>query len=95
MAKQNQIGTHKTMVYPMDDFINVQYHETVVVAFDHQEIILNNGGWYTKTTKDRINQTSNQFGLGYRVFQKNFDWFVEHQGKIIPYNNNLRLRRKS
>lgn len=95
MANLQKLGTHKTLVYPQDNFINIQYHNTVVVAFNDKEVILNNGGWYTKTTKDRMNQTSNQFGLGYRVFQKNFQWYVEHDNQVMPYTNELILRRKS
>ena len=94
MASLQKLGTHKTMVYPMDNFINVRYHNTDVVSFNDEEFILRTGGWYTKTTKDRMNQASNQFGLGYRVFQKTFEWFVEYQDKVVPFTCDKIFRRK-
>lgn len=45
----------------------VRYHQTDVVRFNTREIILNTGGWNTRTTVTRMNQASNQFGLGYNV----------------------------
>jgi hypothetical protein len=48
----------------------VWYHSTCVVEFDKDVIKLCTGGWRTATTKTRMNQASNQFGLGYSVYQK-------------------------
>ena len=83
-----EIGNHKTSVFTdnNDNYTKVVYHQTVVVAFNYQEIILNTGGWRTVTTKARMNQTSNQFNLRYRVFQKDFDWFVEYKDTVIPFD---------
>ena len=36
MASIQKLGTHKTMVYPMDNFINVRYHNTDVVSFNDE-----------------------------------------------------------
>ena len=58
--------------------ITVTYHQTQVVEAGPSIIYLRTGGWRTATTKARMNQTSNQFGLGFEVFQKDFDWFVRH-----------------
>lgn len=88
MASQSKLGTHKTTVYSDGNYICVKYHETDVVKFNDFEIILNSGGWYTDTTKTRMNQASNQYRLGYKVFQKDFDWFVDYNGTTIPFNNN-------
>jgi len=95
MANLHKLGTHKTMVYPSNDFINVKYHNTDVVSFNDNEFILRTGGWFTKTTKDRMNQASNQYGLGYRVFQKNFAWYVDYQNQVIPFTcDKIFTRRK-
>ncbi len=70
------IGTHKTTVSTSDGVTRVTYHTTNVVTFDTDKITLRTGGWPTKTTKLRMNQASEQFDLGYRVYQKDFDWYV-------------------
>jgi hypothetical protein len=84
MSQTTRIGSHKTSVFTdTDGFTKVIYHSTPVVKFNHAKIILNHGGYKTITTKLRMNQTSNQFNLGFRVYQKDFDWFVQ----LLPFNN--------
>ena len=67
----------------------IRYHNTDVVSFNDKDVILNTGGWKTATTKTRMNQASNQFGLGYQVSQKKGDWFVDYKGKTIPFNDSV------
>lgn len=79
MSQQYRIGTHKTSVYKDDEgFTRVKYHQTDVVKFNDKVIELNTGGWFTVTTKLRLNQASAQFGLGYSVYQKKGEWFVKY-----------------
>ena len=75
------IGTHKTSIRTASNLTSVRYWETDVVKFDNDKIILNNGGWYTSTTKKRMNQVSEQFNLGFYVYQRNYNWFVDYNGK--------------
>lgn len=71
----------------------VVYHKTPVVAWDTKRIVLRSGGWMTVTTKLRMNQASNQFGLGYSVWQKDFAWFVGYQGCTLPFVDGMELMR--
>ena len=94
MASLDKIGSHATSVYTHEDTTYVKYHWTNVVSFNRDEITLNTGGYFTNTTKTRMNQTSNQFGLGFRVYQKNFDWFAEYNGKTFEFlKDELTLER--
>ena len=65
MTQLHTIGTHATTVAAVGGMTHVTYHQTVVVRFNHEHIILNSGGYRTATTKTRMNQASNQFDLGY------------------------------
>ena len=57
------------------------YHKTsVVVRNADGSIRLDSGGWKTATTKLAMNQASNQDGLGFQVFQRAHDWFVNWRG---------------
>ena len=85
MAQQTQIGRHKTRVIEEGDTITVYYHDTAVVSVTPDKIILDTGGWWTPTTKTRMNQTSHQFNLGYWVSQKNWEWYIQYNGQVIPY----------
>jgi len=82
MARTGTLGTTATTVYTEDGWTVVRYHQTDVVRFrEGGPIILNTDGYRTTTTKLRMNQASRQFCLGYRVYQDNFMWFVNFEGK--------------
>lgn len=54
--------------------VAVKYHNTNVVTYDGQgNVLLNHGGYRTRTTKARINQYSPH---GIEVYQKDFEWYV-------------------
>ena len=74
------IGTHKTTVTTDNGTTEIVYHSTKVVKFNNNTITLNTGGWKTNTTKNRMNQTSQQFDLGFNVYQKNWEWYLEYNG---------------
>lgn len=77
MTKLNKVGTVSTTVSNDGVYTIVTYHSTQIVKFNEKEIILNTGGWSTSTTKNRMNQASNQFNLGYQVWQEKGEWFVQ------------------
>lgn len=85
----SRLGTHKTTVYQEDGWTKVRYHNTVVVMFNYKEIILNHGGWETNTTKTRMNQASQQFGLGYYIHQKDYIWHLTYGGKTHTFLGNM------
>ena len=62
----------------------VQYHDTIIVEFTYTTIRLNTGGWYTATTKRRMNQVSQEYDLGFHVYQKYGSWWVEPYRYLYP-----------
>ena len=93
MGQQQRVGTHKTNTVTLEGMTNIVYHSTAVVQFDNDKIILNSGGWDTRTTKSRMNQASNQYGLGFEVYQVNYSWYVDYKGETIPFADGLTLDR--
>ena len=93
MAQTQTVGTHKTKVLNIEGFTNIVYHSTPVVQFDSDKIILNSGGWETATTKSRMNQASNEYNLGFDVYQVDFTWYVDYQGETIPFKDGITLNR--
>lgn len=66
---------YNTRLFRLDeDTFGVRYHSTMVVKI-HRDgtYTLNNGGWYTYTTKDRINCYSPA-----RLSQKQGRWYLAH-----------------
>jgi hypothetical protein len=87
MSQQSKIGKHATKVTKDGTTSTVRYWSTdvVTVNWDTGIITLNTGGWWTTTTKLRMNQASREWGLGYQVYQANFDWFVSIDGEDYNY----------
>ena len=94
MAQQSRLGRTATTVATIHGMTCVTYHSTVVVAFDEETITLQSGGWRTATTKTRMNQASAQFGLGFTVYQEDFEWFVSHCQETVPFVDGMVLQRK-
>lgn len=66
------------------------YHQTAVVTKRVDgTIVLNSGGWKTATTRTAMNQASNQDQLGFRVFQRAHEWFVDVAGQELPFTDNM------
>jgi len=73
----------------------VDYHGTRIVEFDSDTITLCAGGWKSATTKRRMNQASESFGLGYRVYQEDYRWWVEYRGDTYVFDRDtFYLRRQ-
>jgi hypothetical protein len=74
--------------------LSVVYHSTEVVRVNPDgSVVLDSGGWRSFTTKARMNQAATQYGLGYRVYQKAFDWFVSFNGHELTFTDGMTLTR--
>ena len=64
------------------------YHNTCVASFDPVKkcLTLNSGGFMTKTTKKRINQFFDMFGLPFSLYQKKGEWYVTRTDGEKPIN---------
>lgn len=93
MARLSKIGKHETQVYEGKEMTYVRYHFTDVVKFSSMVIVLDTGGWYTPTTKTRMNQTSNYYGLGYYVYQKKGIWYVDFKDTTYVFKDGMKLYR--
>jgi len=90
--------SYKTTIHTENDTVNVVHHSTKIIQHNlvNKTIKLNNGGWFSKTTKDRMNEYFTDSGLNsFGVFQKKGDWFVltpnnDHKN-ALPYENDMTL----
>ena len=94
MGQMQQVGSHKTTVSTEDGITRVVYHSTTVVKFDRDTVTLDSGGFETATTKARMNQAANQFGLEFHVWQKDFVWYVDMNGiPSRPFHDGMTFPR--
>lgn len=91
---QTQIfrGVQRDIVRTAEGTAYCYRNTAVVTRLNDGGIRLNSGGWRTNTTKTAMNQASNQDGLGFKVIQKNYDWFVEFDGEVLEFFDGMVLR---
>lgn len=94
--KTSKISSHMITVAKDNGITTVTYHETAIVVFDNKEIMLNNGGYFSPTTKKRMNQVAEEYSLPYFVYQEKKKWWVrvDHVNGFtynIPYSNGIKI----
>lgn len=83
MGQTQQLGKTATSVRMDEQGTHIRYHDTDVVTFTPEKVILRTGGWYTVTTKLRMNQTARQFGLPYGVSQRKGKWYISRWNETM------------
>lgn len=93
---QNQVfrGVARDIV-EKSDRTEYCYHDTPVVSIYYcgRSIRLNSGGYRTATTKLAMNQVSNEYGLGFIVFQDAGEWWVHYKGRTTNFVDDMFLYR--
>ena len=76
--------------YPKrEDRVRIALNDTNVeigtVTWDDRLIVLHTDGWKTKSTRLRMNQVSEVYNLGYRIWQKEWVWYVDWKGRTFEW----------
>lgn len=95
MTRMNQLSSYCTTIAAAGDLTCITYHQTQIVAFDRHNITLRTGGWDSVTTRRKMNQTANQFGLGYAVYRdKGESYVLTPGGAVLPLTDNMTFARE-
>jgi hypothetical protein len=82
-------GVETTTMTDRDGALVGYYRGTPVARKAGNVITLNTGGWFSRTTKVRMNQFSHNYAYGsYGVYQKKGQWFVDVNGQTLQFNGN-------
>lgn len=93
---KNTIGKANTAVYIENGETVIRYHETDVLRVSEEKIVLNTGGYFTKTTKARMNEGARAFSLPLEVLQKKNLWYAVYNGKTFLFSEkSLTISRKA
>ncbi|NRA81671.1 MAG: hypothetical protein HRU18_26020 [Pseudoalteromonas sp.] len=61
-------------------------HGNMIAKKTKDSLQISNCGWYTNTTKERLNGVLHVYGLGY-IYQKNHNWYyVDNDGQEQEFN---------
>ena len=69
------------------DCSSIYLHGHQIATFDHnnQAVKLSSCGWQTVTTKSRLNAILDEVKYGCRVFQKQFDWYLQTNNQTVDF----------
>ena len=69
------------------DCSTIVLHRTAIAVYDHKNeaLKLNTGGWYSVTTKSRLNAILDEVMYGAKVFQKNWDWYLSYNNQTVDF----------
>ena len=75
------------------DCSTIVLHRTAIAVYDHknQALKLNSGGYQTRTTKGRLNAILSELIAGARVFQRDFNWFLNYNNVTHDFNDGMIL----
>lgn len=87
--ESRKVGNNTYAEILNDGSIGIMLHSTYVVKIHpDNSATLNTGGWYSSTTKDRMNKYS-----PVRVYQRKGQWYLEngeeYEDGVVVADNNL------
>jgi hypothetical protein len=80
-----------------DGATEVKFYDTIIVTVKFYpvgaHVTLRTGGFFTATTKVRMNETASDFGLKFSVYAEKKVWYVRyHNGTewvVLPFDGNM------
>lgn len=86
--KSRFVANNTLRIEYTDKSVAIRLHDTDILTFKDNQIIVNSGGWRTVTTKARINEFSNL-----NLYQDHSQWFINgfpyYDGIIFDNDGNL------
>lgn len=68
--------------------LKITLYATDILQIKGGKIILNSGGYLTRTTKARMNQF---LPINIDVYQKKHKWYIDNKGEILEFFDNIEL----
>ena len=72
---------------------SIYLHGHQIATFDHnlKALKISSCGYTTNTTKSRLNAIQEEVKYGCKVFQKNWDWFVNYNDQTTLFRDGMIL----
>ena len=86
--KSNWAGSNTTVCYNENtNCSSVLLHGHQIATLDHHSnaLKLSSCGYQTVTTKSRLNALLSEFKYGCRVFQKQWDWYLQNVNQTVDF----------
>jgi len=70
-----------------------QLHGHEIVELANNALYLDSCGWFTVTTKERLNGVLSVFNTGLKIVQRDFEWFIiDKTNKLTPFYNQMKIK---
>ena len=92
--KSNWAGSNTTVCYNENtNCSSVLLHGHQIATLDHHSnaLKLSSCGYQTVTTKSRLNALLSEFKYGCRVFQKQWDWYLQNVNQTVDFWDDMIL----
>tara|TARA_B100000900_G_scaffold200335_1_gene169828 strand:- start:35 stop:382 length:348 start_codon:yes stop_codon:yes gene_type:complete len=92
--KGNWCGSNTQVTYnESTNCSQVRLHGHLIATVDHSTnaVKLDSCGWQSNTTKSRLNALLEEVKFGCKVFQKNWNWYVSHNGQTADFSDGMIL----
>ena len=94
LRNQTNFTSGNTAIFTTGNESRVYLHSNLIATIYRDgnivEVTFFDGGWQSNTTKSRLNAICNEFLVGARVFQKNFNWFLQQsRGIVRDFDNGM------
>ena len=65
----------------------------IATVTDNDLTLYSGGGWFTNTTKSRLNALINEFSepISNVIFQKNWNWYVKAFNTVTPFVDGISI----
>ena len=83
-SKNSGVSLHKKVGTTNKNGV-VNYRGTDVFTLKDNKVILKTGGWFTQTTKDRMNQALDEYGIGGEIKSIKGTWYYIKNGEKTEF----------
>tara|TARA_X000000368_G_C23018100_1_gene706709 strand:- start:1306 stop:1641 length:336 start_codon:yes stop_codon:yes gene_type:complete len=96
LRNQTNFTSGNTAIFTTGNESRVYLHSNLIATIYRDgnvvEVTLFDGGWQSNTTKSRLNAICSEFLNGARVFQKNWNWFLQSgRGLVRDFDNGMHI----
>lgn len=67
------------------------HHTTPTVMIDRGVATLQTGGWYTVTTRQKINQVLKLNNFDGQIYQRQYTWYLDRTGGEEPFFDGMKV----
>jgi len=83
------------------EFIEMRLHGNLIAEFHKDHLILYSAGWYTSTTKHRLNMALALAGINETIYQHDYCWYYgcyykldKAEGKLTTFRDGMIINYK-